>query len=136
MIVPIIVPLVKFSLETREQQLPLSRIQASDRRQGRGWTEKDQLLVDKVPEVDSARVLLVELDPWQPQLLPPLALLHPVGEPLLPLIHGFLAEGEQNAVVVRSPVVLEPRQTGARHTQPSEWVNLEPATDIATMDCY
>ena len=50
--------------------------------------------------MDSSGVLLVEVDLGQPQLLPPPPLLHPVGEPLLPLLHVLLAERQLDAVVV------------------------------------
>ncbi len=50
--------------------------------------------------MDGPGVLLVEVDLGEPQLLPPPALLHPVGEPLLPLLNVLLAEGQLDAVVV------------------------------------
>jgi len=62
--------------------------------------EEHQLLVDKVCVVDGSGVLLVEVDLGQAQLLPPPPLLHPVGQPLLPLLNVFLAEGQLDAVVV------------------------------------
>ena len=56
---------------------------------------------------DSLGVLLVEVDLCQSQLLPPLALLHPVGQPLFPAFNLLLGEGQVDAVVVLRVVVLK-----------------------------
>jgi hypothetical protein len=45
-------------------------------------------------------VLLVEIDFRQSELLPALALLHPVGQPVLTLINGLLTECHRDCVIV------------------------------------
>ena len=49
---------------------------------------------------DGLGVLLVEVDLRQAELLPALALLHPVGQPVLALIDGLLAECHRDSMII------------------------------------